>query len=101
MWAWYLRTIGLPDIQQDHCIMFMTAPSFSAPIYDAYSSSTESKWDVLTTMKNPQSNVICKRMQQTAGNIFRTLELTRPSHTLQEAQTMLVDLISDAFSSPT
>ena len=42
------------------------------------------------TVKNPQSNAICKRMHQTAGNILRTLELTQPPQTLQEAQ-MLVD----------
>jgi hypothetical protein len=46
--------------------------------------------DVLTTMKNLQSNAICKRMHQTAGNILRTLELTHPPQHLQEAH-MLVD----------
>jgi transposase InsO family protein len=46
--------------------------------------------DVPTTVKNPQSNAICERMHQTAGNILRTLELTHPPQTLQEAQ-LLVD----------
>ena len=46
--------------------------------------------DVPTTVKNPQSNAICERMHQTAGNILRTLELTQPPQTLPEAQ-MLVD----------
>jgi transposase InsO family protein len=46
--------------------------------------------DIPTTVKIPQSNAICKRRHQTAGNILRTLELTNPPQTLQEAQ-MLVD----------
>jgi hypothetical protein len=46
--------------------------------------------DVPTTIKNPQSNAICERMHQTAANVLRTLELTTPPQTLQEAQ-LLVD----------
>jgi transposase InsO family protein len=46
--------------------------------------------DVPTTVKNPQSNAICERMHQTAGNILRTLEITHPPQTLEEAQ-LLVD----------
>jgi hypothetical protein len=29
--------------------------------------------DVCTTAKNPQSNIVCKRMHQTVGNILKTL----------------------------
>jgi transposase InsO family protein len=46
--------------------------------------------DAPTTVKNPQSNEICKRMHQLAGNLLQTLELTHPPQTLQEAQ-VLVD----------
>jgi hypothetical protein len=45
--------------------------------------------DVPTTIKNPQSNVICERMHQTAGNVLRTLELINPPQRLQEAQTLV------------
>jgi transposase InsO family protein len=45
--------------------------------------------DIPTTVKNPQSNAVCKRVHQTAGNILQTLELPHPPQTLQEAQ-MLV-----------
>jgi hypothetical protein len=46
--------------------------------------------DVPMAVKKPQSNVICKRTHQTAGNMLRILELAHPPQTLQEAQ-MLVD----------
>ena len=33
---------------------------------------------VTATVKNPQSNAICKRMHQTVGNILRTVMYTNP-----------------------
>jgi transposase InsO family protein len=41
--------------------------------------------DVPTTVKNPQSNAICERMHQTAGNIIRTLTHTHPPANMQVA----------------
>jgi transposase InsO family protein len=41
--------------------------------------------DVPTSVKNPQSNAICERMHQTAGNVIRTLTHTHPPANLQVA----------------
>jgi hypothetical protein len=45
--------------------------------------------DVPTTIKNPQSNAICERMHQTAGNVLRTLTLTNPPQNLIQAQNLI------------
>jgi hypothetical protein len=45
--------------------------------------------DVPTTVKNPQSNAICERMHQTAGNIIRTLTLSQPPQNLQHAHNIV------------
>ncbi len=46
--------------------------------------------DVPTTVKNPQSNAICERMHQTAGNIIRTLTHSNPPQNMAQA-TQIID----------
>ena len=45
--------------------------------------------DVPTTVKNPQSNAICERMHQTAGNIIRTLSHAHPPQDMVQAHNIL------------
>jgi hypothetical protein len=46
--------------------------------------------NVPTTVKNPQSNAICERMHQTAGNIIRTLTHSNPPQNMAQA-TQIID----------
>jgi transposase InsO family protein len=41
--------------------------------------------DVPSTIKNPQSNSICERMHQTAGNVIRTLSHSQPPQNILQA----------------
>jgi hypothetical protein len=45
--------------------------------------------DVLTMVKNPQSNAICERMHQTAGNIIHTLTHTHPPANMEVANQVM------------
>jgi putative transposase len=45
--------------------------------------------DVPTSIKNPQSNAICERMHQTAGNIIRTLSHAQPPQNMLQAYQIL------------
>jgi hypothetical protein len=51
--------------------------------------------DVCLTSKNPQSNSVCERMQQTVDNALRTLVHCNPPQNMTQAR----DIIDDALAS--
>ena len=54
--------------------------------------------DVPTTIKNPQSNVICERMHQTVGNMLHTLIYSRPPpHNEEECYDFLDSALASAM----
>jgi hypothetical protein len=52
--------------------------------------------DVQTSVKNPQANAVCERMHQTVGNILRTMILSEPPQTVQQAEDLLDYALSTA-----
>ena len=50
--------------------------------------------DVQSTEKNPQSNLICKHMHQTVGNVLRVLLYSNPPQNLTQAR----DIVDQALA---
>jgi hypothetical protein len=53
--------------------------------------------DVYTTAKNPESNVVCKRMHQTVGNVLRTLLHGEPPQNIANAKEYIDEAVSIAM----
>jgi hypothetical protein len=52
---------------------------------------------VCLTSKNPQSNAICERMQQTVTNVLRTLVHTNPPQNMTQAKDIIDNALATAM----
>ena len=53
--------------------------------------------DPQSTAKNPQSNAICERMQQTVGNVLRVLLYSNPPKNMTQARDIMDDALATAM----
>ncbi len=53
--------------------------------------------DMCTSAKNPQANAVCERMQQTVGNVLRTLLHSEPPQNITTAKEVVDEVISIAM----
>ena len=53
--------------------------------------------DPQSTAKNPQSNAVCERMHQTAGNVLRVLLYSNPPKNMTQAKDIMDDALATAM----